>query len=173
MGSAAPCRDKPGAPPGAPELQLSHHLPNPCPDAKDIAPTPTPSLPALVKAAIQKHPETIRCTFAGRPPSPCRAGGKAELTGWPGGRGVAGTRPGRKRVSFPPGAGVRRRVVSSKNRSLELPNISDACLETQPRGWQGYNYHRKGQRKQGFTGAYKVLLLHSLLLGSAPGKPRL
>lgn len=86
------------------------------------------------------------------------------------GHGVAGARPGRKRVSFPPEAGVRRRVVSSRNRNLELPNISDVCLEAATKeAARVIIITEKDKGKQTFMEACKVLLLHSLLLDQLQG----
>lgn len=68
-------------------------------------------------------------------------------------------------MSFQPGAGVRRRVVSSRNRSLELPKISDVCLEAATKeAARVIIITEKDKGKQTFTGACEVLLLHSLLL---------
>lgn len=60
--------------------------------------------------------------------------------------------------------------MSSKNRSLELPNISDACLEAATKeAGRVIIITEKDKGKQGFTGACKVLLLHSLLLDQLQG----
>ena len=76
-------------------------------------------------------------------------------------------------MSFQPGAGVRRRVVSSRNRSLELPKISDVCLEAATKeAARVIIITEKDKGKQTFTGARKVLLLRSTS-ESAPEKPHL
>lgn len=86
------------------------------------------------------------------------------------GRGGAGSWPGRKCVSFPPEAGVRRRVVSSRNRNLELPNISDVCLEAATKeAARVIIITAKDKGKQTFTAAGKLLLLHSPLLDQLQG----
>lgn len=55
--------------------------------------------------------------------------------------------------------------MSSRNRSLELLNISDVCLEAATKeAARVIIITEKDKEKQTFTGACKVLLLCSLLL---------
>lgn len=94
--------------------------------------------------------------------------------GWPG-RPWSSWHSARKETRELPAWGwCQRRVVSSKNRSLELPNISDACLEAATK--EAGRVIIITEKDKGSKASLELCFwccCSTPASGSAPGKPRL